>query len=299
MTRVGFIGLGLMGMPMARNLLKAGVDLTVHNRSRPKVEQLVAEGARAATSPAGIAREVDVLFSCLPGPSDVRAVFLGTDGAVGAIRAGQIVCEMSTIDPGTHREIGALVAERGGRYLDGPVSGGTSGARDATLSIMVGGDAADLATIRPLLDAMGNNIYHLGPIGAGATTKLVNQMMGAICGLSVIEGLTLGVKAGIDPDLLFSVLSTSSGASRALAGNGPNVLRRNFEPGFTIDLQHKDVSLAVQMARELGVPVAAGALAEQVIQAARGLGLGDRATFALVQPQERAAGVEIRGGASS
>jgi 2-hydroxymethylglutarate dehydrogenase len=142
---------------------------------------------------------------------------------------------------------------------------------------------------------MGKNVYHVGPVGAGATVKLINQMMGAICHLGVVEGLVLGTKAGIDPALLVEIVSNSSGGSRALGGAAPNVLQRNFEPGFTIDLQHKDVSLAVELARQLGVRTLAGSLAEQVIQEARGLGLGPRATHALVQPLERAAGVEVRG----
>lgn len=292
---VGFIGLGLMGLPMARNILKGGFPLVVHNRSRGKVDQMAAEGARAASSPAEVAAACDVVLSCLPVPADVREVYLGADGVVGGARAGQVLSDMSTIDPETHRQVAAAAAERGAEYLDAPVSGGTSGARDATLAVMVGGSAAGFERARPVFEAMGKNVYHVGAVGAGATVKLINQMMGAICSLGVVEGLVLGAKAGIDPEQLVEIVLNSSGASAALRGTAPNVLKRNFEPGFTLDLMQKDVSLAVQMARELGVRTLAGALADQVIREARAAGLGSRATFALIRPLEENAGVEVRG----
>jgi 3-hydroxyisobutyrate dehydrogenase-like beta-hydroxyacid dehydrogenase len=293
--RVGFVGLGQMGMPMARHVLGAGFELVVHNRTRARAEKLAAEGARIAESPAEVAAGCDLLLSCLPGPSDVERVYLGPGGAVGAARAGQVLCDMSTIDPETHRRVAAAAAERGAEYLDAPVSGGTSGAREGTLAIMVGGSAAAFELARPVFAAMGKSLYHAGPVGAGATVKLVNQMMGAISSLAAVEGLVLGTKAGVDPELLVEIVSSSSGNSRSFGGMAPNILKRYFEPGFTIDLMHKDVSLAVAMARRLGVRVLAGALAEQVIQEARGAGLGDRATYALVQPLERVAGVEVKG----
>jgi 3-hydroxyisobutyrate dehydrogenase len=292
---VGFIGLGQMGLPMARNLLKAGFPLVVHNRSRGKVDQIAAEGAQAASGPADLAARCDVVLSCLPLPSDVLQVYLGDGGVVAAARRGHVLCDMSTIDAETHRRIAAAAAERGASYLDAPVSGGTSGAHDATLSIMVGGDASAFERAKPVFEAMGKSIYHVGPVGAGATVKLVNQMMGAICHLGVVEGMVLGTKAGIDPALLFEIISNSSGGSRALGGAAPNVLRRNFEPGFTLDLMQKDVSLAVDMARRLGVRALAGALAEQVIAEARAAGLGAKSNNALIVPLERNAGVEVRG----
>lgn len=293
-ARVGFIGLGLMGLPMARNVVKAGFRLTVHNRSRGKVEHMVSAGAVAAASAAELAAQCDIILSCVPGPADVRAVYLGPDGVLAGARAGSLVCDMSTIDPETHREIAAAAAERGVEYLDAPVSGGTSGAEAGTLAIMVGGSAAAFERARPVFEAMGTNIYHLGPVGAGATTKLINQMMGAICSVGAVEGLVMAAKAGLDLRQVVDVISNSSGASRSFVGSAPNILAGNFEPGFTIDLMHKDVSLAVQLARQLAVRTVGGAVAEQVIQEARGAGLGDRATFALVQPLEQNAGVQVR-----
>jgi 3-hydroxyisobutyrate dehydrogenase-like beta-hydroxyacid dehydrogenase len=284
-----------MGTHMARNVGKAGFDLVVYNRTRARAERLAAEGAAIASSPAELAADCDVVLSCVTGPRDVEQVYLGHAGVVGAARAGQVLCDLSTIDAETHRRIAAAASERGAVYLDAPVSGGPSGAEAGTLAIMVGGSAEAFARARPVLEAMGQSIYHVGPVGAGATVKLVNQMMGAISSLAAAEGLVLGAKAGVDPDLLVEIISNSSGMSRSFGGMAPNILKRYFEPGFTIDLMYKDVSLAVQMARSLGVRVLAGALAEQVIQEARGAGLGDRATYALVQPLERVAGVEVKG----
>jgi 3-hydroxyisobutyrate dehydrogenase-like beta-hydroxyacid dehydrogenase len=293
--RVGFIGLGLMGLPMSRNILKAGFSLTVHNRSRGKVDQLVAEGATPAASAAELAASCDVILSCLPLPKDVASVYLGEGGVVAAAKPGAVLCDMSTIDAATHRAIAEAAAARGLGYLDAPVSGGPSGARDATLAIMVGGEAAAFERAKPVFDAMGTNVYHVGPVGSGATVKLINQMMGAICGLGVVEGLVMAAKAGVDARLLVDIVTNSSGGSRSLGGMAPNILERNFEPGFTLDYQSKDVSLAVALAKELGVRTLAGALAEQVIGEARALGLGSRATYALVQPLERVTGVEVRG----
>src|SRR5258708_325820 len=172
-TTVGFIGLGYMGRHMARNVMKAGFPLVVHNRSQAAVKELVAEGATAAESPKALASQVDVVCSCLPGPADVEKVYLGENGVVAGAKRGQILIELSTIDPSTHQRIAAKAVELGAGYLDGPVSGGTSGARDATLSIMIGGSAETLEQAMPVLKAMGQRIYHAGPVGAGAAVKLV------------------------------------------------------------------------------------------------------------------------------
>lgn len=293
-SRVGFIGLGLMGLPMARNVLRAGIPLTVFNRTRAKADQLGNEGAKVAGSIAELTSTCDVVLSCVRGPHDVEDVYLGHDGVIGATRSGMLLCDMSTVDPATHRKVAAAAAERGTEYLDAPVSGGTSGARDATLAIMVGGSAEAFARAKPIFEAMGKHIYHVGPAGAGATVKLINQLMGAICNLGVAEGLVIGKKAGIDPAVLVDIIMNSSGASRTLTGAGPAILRGDFEPGFTIDLNHKDVALAGQMARELGVRALATTLAEQIFQEARGAGFGDRANHSIIRPLEQLSGVEVR-----
>jgi 3-hydroxyisobutyrate dehydrogenase len=292
-TTIGFIGLGYMGKPMARNIRKAGFPLVVHNRNQAAVEELVAEGATAAESPGALAAQVDVVCSCLPGPADVEKVYLGENGVIAGVKRGQILIELSTIDPDTHQRIAARAADLGAGYLDGPVSGGTAGARDATLSIMIGGSADTLEQAMPVLRAMGQRIYHAGPVGAGAAVKLVNQLMGAVNNLGVIEGMVLGTKFGIDPALLYEIVSNSSGASRSL-GAVPSILQRDFEPGFMIDLAHKDVALAVDLGRRLKVRTLAAALAQQVLQETQASGFGRNGTNAQIIPLERLSGVEVR-----
>jgi 2-hydroxy-3-oxopropionate reductase len=291
--RVGFIGLGQMGAPMARNVMAAGYPLTVHNRSRGIVEQLAGEGARAAGSAREVARSVDVLLTCVAYPADVERVYLGADGAIEGARSGQLFCDLSTVDQATHQRIAEQLRGRGVGYLDAPVSGGTGGARDATLTIMVGGSAEDFARARPVLETMGKNVHHVGPTGAGAVVKLINQMMNAINALGAAEGLVLGAKAGIDPKLLYEIIRTSSGASRSLDGLASSAFARSFAPGFTVDLMHKDVSLAVALGRAHGVRLLAGALAEQTLQEARGAGLGSQSTTSAITVHERLAGVEV------
>jgi 3-hydroxyisobutyrate dehydrogenase len=294
-TNVGFIGLGLMGRPMARNLLRAGFALTVHNRSRPAVDELAAAGARAAADPAAVAAASEFVITCLPGPREVRQVYFGPQGVLAGARPGAVLIEMSTVDPPTHQEIAAAAAERGLAYLDAPISGGTTGAERATLTIMVGGEDEALARARPVLRALGERIFHLGPVGSGAVAKLVNNMLGAINLLGVYEGLVLGVKAGLDPIQLIEAVNSGSGASRQFASGAPNVVKRNFAPGFTLDLMYKDVNLALELGRSLGVRLLAGSLAGQVLEETRGAGLGKQSIYAGVQELERLAGVEVKG----
>jgi 3-hydroxyisobutyrate dehydrogenase-like beta-hydroxyacid dehydrogenase len=294
MLRVGFIGLGLMGKPMTYNLLKAGFPVVVYNRSRPKVDELVAAGAGAAESPADLTSRVDIVCSCVPKPPDVVKVYLGAGGVLEQARAGQVLIDMSTIDAGTHQQVAAAAATKGAGYLDAPVSGGTSGARDGTLTIMVGGDAAHLETARPVLEAMGKRIYHVGPVGSGAVVKLINNMLGGIHTLAAAEALVLGTKAGIDPALLTSIIMESSGASRGMAGTSATALSGNFAPGFMIDLAAKDLRLAIDLGNLLGVRLLAGSVASAAHTEAIGLGLGQLTTAALIQPLEKSAGVEVR-----
>lgn len=296
MLRVGFIGLGLMGMPMAHNLLKAKFPVVVYNRSAGKVEEIKAAGAEGAGSPAGVATRTDVVITCLPMPRDVEQVFLGENGVVARARPGQVFIDMSTIDVATHQRIAAAAAEKGAGYLDAPVSGGVGGARAGTLTIMVGGDAADLERARPVLEAMGRTIYHVGPLGTGAIAKLINNMVGAANTLAAAEGLVLGVKAGLDPELLTQIVQDSSGGSKAFTLTSTSALNRSFAPGFMIDLAAKDVRLAVDLANQLGVRVLAGAMASASLTEAAGAGLGRQTSTAVIQLLERTAGVEVRRG---
>jgi 3-hydroxyisobutyrate dehydrogenase-like beta-hydroxyacid dehydrogenase len=278
---------------MARNVMKAGFPLVVHNRSQGAVSELVSEGASSAPTPAALAARVDVVCTCLPGPADVAKVYLEENGILAGARPGTILIDLSTIDPATHRRIAALAADQGLAYLDAPVSGGTSGAKQGTLTIMVGGPKETIEQATPVLQAMGQRIYHLGPVGSGAVAKLVNQLMGNVAMAGVIEGMVLATKFGLDPRLVYEVVGNSSGASRSL-GSVPAILKGDFEPGFTIDLMHKDVALAVDLGRQLQVRTLAGALAQQLLQEAQGLGLGRSGTAAEILPLERQAGVEVR-----
>ena len=290
---IGFIGLGQMGAPMVRNLIQAGYRPVIHNRSRAIVDAIAAEGAEPGSSAREVAERVEILFTCVGYPPDVERVYLGQDGAIEGARAGQVFCDLSTVGPATHHLIAGRLGERGVGYLDAPISGGTSGAKAGTLTIMVGGQAEHFERVRPMLEVMGQNIHLVGPTGAGATIKLVNQMMNLICTLGSIEGLVLATKAGIDPEHAYEILRTSSGASRSLDGVAQSALSRDFEPGFTADLMHKDVSLAVSLGRELGVRLLSGSLAEQMLQEARGTGLGAKTPAAALLVHERIAGVEV------
>ena len=290
---IGFIGLGQMGAPMVRNLIKAGYAPVIHNRSRAIVDTIAAEGGRPAGSAKEVAERVELLFSCVGFPADVERVYLGEGGAIEGARAGQVFCDLSTVGPDTHQKIAARLAEKGVGYLDAPISGGTSGAEAGTLTIMVGGAAEHFERVRPMLDVMGQNIHLVGPTGAGATIKLVNQMLNLINACGAIEGLILATKAGIDPELAHEILRTSSGFSRSLDNVAASAFSRSFEPGFAADLMYKDVSLAVAIGRALGVRLLAGSLAEQLMQEALASGLGKKQYTAPLLVQEKLAGVEV------
>ena len=292
---VGFIGLGLMGGPMAKNILNSGFPLTVYNRTRARTAALAEAGARVADSPGALAAQVDFVCSCITGPQDVAEVYLGDDGVVANARPGAVLVEMSTIDPGTHRQIAAAAAARGVDYLDAPVSGGVTGAEDGTLAIMTGAEPEVFERAKPVLDAMGENIVLMGPVGSGAVAKLINNMMAAISNAGIAEGMVIGAKCGLDAAQLQQVLMASAASSFMLRMLPDFTLRRNFEPGFTIDNQTKDVNLATDLARDLGVPTMLGAVAAQLLRTAQAEGLGDRHIAAVIQPLERLTGVEVGG----
>ncbi|MBI3966414.1 MAG: NAD(P)-dependent oxidoreductase, partial [Chloroflexi bacterium] len=249
--RVGFVGLGKMGRPMASHLVKAGFALTVHSRSRGPVDELVRLGAAAADSPGAVAEATDVVLTCLPTPAIVEQVFLGEKGIVPATRSGQILIDHSTVGPATSRRIAAAAQERGADFLDAPVSGGVVGAQNATLTMMIGGDAATLERALPVLQAMGKNIKRVGDNGQGSVVKLVNQLLVAIHVAAAVEGVVLGVKAGADPRVIHEVIGTSFGASAMLNRTIPMMVDRNFVAGTSIALLLKDLGLIGDVAGEL------------------------------------------------
>jgi 2-hydroxy-3-oxopropionate reductase len=271
---VGFIGLGIMGRPMAKNLLKAGHGLIVHSRSEGPVRELVGAGAKAASSPSGVASEVDVLITMLPNSPDVELVALGKDGVIESARSGLLFIDMSTISPLVSQKVGKALGGKGVRMLDAPVSGGEKGAIDAALSIMVGGEKADFDEALPLLHALGKTITHLGPLGAGGFTKLANQIIVAMNLTALGEALTLARKAGLDRALTLKALGGGLAGSRCLEQKTPNYLAGAYAPGFKIDLHWKDLGLIMESSRTLGVPLPCTAVVQELFNALRVKGGG-------------------------
>ncbi len=279
---VGFIGLGIMGKPMARHLLDAGYALTVYNRSRGPVDELAAEGATAAASPREVAERAEIVITMLPDSPDVQAVVTGEDGVLRGARQGGLIIDMSTISPIVARELAARASEQGVGMLDAPVSGGDVGARNATLSIMAGGSAEDYARAEPLFRTMGKTITHVGPAGSGQVVKACNQVVVALVLEAVSEALVLGSKAGVDPATIIQVLSGGMAATRVMEMRGPNFLEHNFTPGFKVNLHHKDLGIALATAREYGVSLPLTGIVEQMLQALRTRGMGDQDHSALL-----------------
>jgi 2-hydroxy-3-oxopropionate reductase len=294
MDRIGFIGLGLMGKPMALNLLKQGFSLTVHNRSRAPVDALVAAGAAAASSPAEVAATSEVIITMVPDSPDVRLVLEGAGGVFETIRPGSVIIDMSTIAPAVARELAGKAASRGVAMLDAPVSGGEIGAINASLSVMVGGDPAALERVRPVLNAVGNadRIVHIGASGAGQVCKACNQICigGALA--SVSEAFAIARKAGIDPAKVREALLGGFAASRVLEVHGERILKGNYVPGFKTRLYHKDLGIVGQTIHELDVPAPVAALVQQYVSALMAAGLGDEDYSGLAKAVFAAAGLE-------
>jgi 2-hydroxy-3-oxopropionate reductase len=274
---VGFIGLGLMGKPMAINLLKAGFPLVVHSRSRGPVDTLALAGARVGGSPAEVAREATVVITMVPDSPDVERVLAGAGGVFEGVRPGAVIVDMSSISPVVTRRLAEQAAARGATMLDAPVSGGEIGAVQATLSIMVGGDAAALERVRPILNAMGNpeRVIHVGGSGAGQICKVCNQM--AIGGALAVVGelMVLATKAGVDPAKVREALLGGFAASRVLEVHGERILKRNYKPGFRAGLYHKDMGIMLETARAHEVPVPVSAVVAQLVGAMVAAGRAD------------------------
>jgi 2-hydroxy-3-oxopropionate reductase len=274
---IGFIGLGLMGRPMAKNLLKAGYPVVVHNRSRGPVDDLVAAGARAGASPADVARQATRIITMVPDSPDVERVLDGPDGVFTAMQAGTIVIDMSSIAPGVARRLASRARALGGAMLDAPVSGGDIGAINGTLSIMVGGDAADFLAAKPILDVMGNpeKVVHVGESGAGQLCKLCNQMVIGGTLVVVAEALALARKAGVDASKVREALLGGFAQSRVLEVHGERAIKGTFKPGFKTHLYAKDMRNVVSTLAEHSVPATVTAVVQQLLHATMAAGHGE------------------------
>ena len=272
---VGFIGLGIMGKPMARNLLKAGYPLVVHNRSRAAVEELSKEGAQTATSSKEVAERSELLITMLPDSPDVEQVYAGEQGVFAGAKPGMLLIDMSSIAPVVSRRLAKEAEKRGIDMLDAPVSGGEAGAISATLSIMIGGKASAVEQAMPIFQALGKNIVHVGEAGAGQVTKAANQMVVGTTIAIVSEALVLAAKAGVDPAKVRQALLGGFAQSKILEAHGQKMLERNFKPGFRIRLHEKDMKIALATGGEYGVPLMVSSTVAQMMTAMRAMGNGD------------------------
>lgn len=291
--QIGFIGLGIMGRGMVRNLLKAGFPVQVWNRTAARMTELQAEGAQPAASPADLAAQSDLILICVSDTPDVEAVVLGENGVIHGVKPGALVIDLSTISPQATRQMAERLAAHGAAMLDAPVSGGSEGAAKGTLSIMVGGAAADVARALPAFQAMGKTITHVGDHGAGQMVKLVNQILVVVNMLAVGEALLFAEAGGLDLQKTLEAVKNGAAGSWMLSNRGPQVLARDWRPGFMIDLQEKDLRLVLQAADQLGVPLPATSQVFQYYRALQRAGLGAEGNHALVKALEQLAGFEI------
>lgn len=293
--KVGFVGVGNMGNPMAANLQKAGHALQVHDIKREAAQNLLDAGATWVNSPKEAASGVDYVFLSLPMPADVERVVLSEDGILTAMKSGGIIVDMSTNSPTVVRSLAEKTKAKGVAFIDAPVSGGVRGARNASLAIMAGGDKASYDKCEPLLKAMGANVFYCGDIGAGNVVKLVNNMLAFIQMMGAAEAVVLGKKAGVDPNILWQAVKASSGGSFVWESGTRAILRDKLAPTFTIDLASKDISLATKLAEEFGVPLTMGKAAEGLIRGYQTGGYAKEDVLATVKELEKQAGVTVRG----
>jgi 2-hydroxy-3-oxopropionate reductase len=290
---IGFIGLGIMGKPMARNLIKAGYPLIVHNRSRAAVDELTTEGAQAATDAKEVAGRTEIIITMLPDSSDVDLVYAGENGIFSASKSGTLLIDMSTISPAVARKLADEAQRRGCGMLDAPVSGGEAGAISASLSIMIGGEAAAVERAIPIFESLGKNIVHVGSAGAGQVTKAANQMVVGTTIAIVSEALVLAAKAGVDPAKVRQALLGGFAQSKILEAHGQKMLEHNFKPGFRIRLHEKDMKIALGAGFEYGVPLMVTGQVAQMMSAMKSMGQGDLDHSGLVKLIEEMANTEL------
>jgi 3-hydroxyisobutyrate dehydrogenase len=281
-SRIGWIGTGVMGRWMCQHAISKGYAATVYNRSKDKLQPLLELGARAAESPKKVAENADVVFAIVGFPKDVREVFLGSDGALAGSKPGTVLVDMTTSEPSLAKEIYEAAKAKGVAALDAPVSGGDVGAKNAALSIMIGGDKEVVAAVQPVFECMGKTIVHQGGPGAGQHTKTVNQILISSNMIALCEGLLYGHKAGLDLETVFKSVSVGAAGSKALEILGPRMLRRDFEPGFYVEHFIKDMGIALAEAEKMNLCLPGLGLAKQLYEAARAQGYGRKGTQALL-----------------
>ncbi len=294
--KVGFIGIGAMGKPMAQNLLKsADIKLLVYDVNRVAMEELAAAGAVVCASPRELADAAAVIIMMLPNAAIVESTLTGEQGVLAGGQAGKIIIDMSSVAATSTRKMAALAAAKGLAYIDAPVSGGVTGATAGTLTIMVGGETAAVQAVRPILEKLGKKIYHVGDSGAGDSIKVVNNLLLGINMAAVAEALVLGVKSGLDPKVMLEIIKESSGRSYALEVKTANfILKNSFAAGFAIDLEYKDLELAMETAKSLDVPLPVGATVQQIFAMAKAKGLGREDISAVIKVWEEFVGVQVR-----
>ncbi|MBW1780760.1 MAG: NAD(P)-dependent oxidoreductase [Deltaproteobacteria bacterium] len=290
--QLAFIGLGTMGGPMAANLLKAGHQVTVHNRTRDKEEPLAAKGAKRAASPKEAASEAEVVFLCVSDTPDVEQVLFGQDGVATGAKPGAVVADMSTISPAATRRFAAALSEKGIMMVDAPISGGSEGAVNGTLAIMVGGEPANVEKVEPALEAMGRSITHVGPIGAGQMTKAINQVILAGYYLATGEGIALGLKAGLDVKKVVQAIGGGAAASWVLSNRSNNMIENTYPLGFRVRLHHKDLRIALETAAELNISLPVAGIVAQYENGLLANGYGDEDVSALARVVRESAGLK-------
>ncbi|MDY3556152.1 NAD(P)-dependent oxidoreductase [Gemmata sp. JC717] len=285
-TRIGWIGTGVMGRWMCQHAMTSGYSATVYNRSADKAQPLVDAGAKLADSPKAVAEQADIVFAIVGFPKDVREVFLGADGALAGAKPGTVLVDMTTSEPSLAKEIYEAAKAKGVASLDAPVSGGDVGAKNAALSIMIGGDKEVVEAVQPVFACMGKTIVHQGAAGAGQHTKMVNQILISSNMIAVCEGLLYGYKAGLDLETVFKSVSVGAAGSKALEVLGPRMLARNFEPGFYVEHFIKDMGIALAEAEKMNLSLPGLGLAKQLYEAVRAQGYGRKGTHALLMALE-------------
>ena len=293
MEQIGFIGLGIMGRGMTHNLLKAGHNVTVWNRNAARMDEFAAAGAKTASSPADLAARCDAILVCVSDTPDVEQVLFGADGVSAGVKSGALIVDHSTISPQKTVEMAKRLNEQGAAYLDAPVSGGSEGASKGTLSIMIGGEAADVERAMPILQAYGKTITHVGPQGAGQMAKLVNQILVVVNQLAASEALLFAQAGGLDLAKTIEAVKGGAAGSWMLANRGPQMIVRDFRPGFTIDLQQKDLRLVLEAADAMGIPLMATSVVFQMYRTLQSQGLGGDGNHGLVKALEKMMNVEL------